>query len=118
MKAGHLRDKVMIQYKTGGRDENGYEQPETWVNYFDKPWSAKVVDSSVRDLLAAQAQQAQTRSTCRLRWCDQTANITSDMRLIFDGKVFAIDGPPQRDNVNGRIWCTLLISNGVEKHGG
>lgn len=108
----------MIQYKETGYDENGYEKEDIWINYFDKPWSARVVDSSVRDLLAAQAQQAQTRSTCRLRWCEQTANITTDMRLIFDRKVFVIDGPPQRDNVNGRIWCTLLISNGVERHGG
>jgi hypothetical protein len=37
------------------------------------------------------------------------------MRVVYDGKIYSITGEPLPDAENGKIYCTLMLSHGVEK---
>ncbi len=112
--AGELRHHVIIQhYVAGGRDEDGFEIEGSWQEY-KKLW-AKVEDYAVRDVLLAKAGQSETRARCRLRWSEGARQIDTTMRVIYEGDIYAIDGPPLRDNIGGKTYCTLMLSKGIEK---
>lgn len=109
--AQQLCHRVTIEkYVSGGRDKDGNDLPVTWVEY-KKLW-AKVTWLSVKDILVAQANDSETMARCKLRLCD---DIDTTMRVIYNGQVYAIDGPPMPDNENGQIYMTLMLSSGVEK---
>ena len=116
IEAGELCHRITIE-KLGleSRDEDGNFLPSAWVPISGKPLFAKVEYLSVRDVLTAQANNSETRARCKLRWSTLTKQVDTTMRLIFEGNIFSIDGPPQRDNINGKIYMTLMLSNGVEQ---
>ncbi len=113
MRSSDLRHRITIQKKTSGRDENGYDIGETWADHI-KLW-AKVSPLSAKDLLAAQAAQAQTVARMKIRY---RTDITTEMRVIHRGYIYAIDSPPLADNQSGLEYVTFLLSEGVEKFGG
>lgn len=110
-RAGELCHRIIIQkYLNAGRDGDGNPIPSTWVEH-KKLW-AKVTWLSVKDTLVAQANESQVVARCKLRKRD---DIDTAMRVIYDGQVYAIDGPPMPDAENGKIYMTLMLSSGVEK---
>ncbi|MHA3050204.1 phage head closure protein [Acinetobacter sp. ANC 4639] len=108
-RAGELCHRIKIQKFTQTYDENNYST-ETWVDHVTV-W-AKVEFLSVKDTLAAAAVQYATVARCKMR---KRSDIESADRLIFDGRIFSIDGPPMPDNENGKNYITLMLSGGVEK---
>lgn len=109
-RAGELCHRIKIQKFTKTYDEYNYPT-ETWVDY--KSLWAKVDFLSVKDTIAAAAAQQSTVARCKLRKRD---DIESADRIVFDGRVFSIDGPPMPDNENGKIYMTLMISGGLERY--
>lgn len=110
--AGELRHRITIQTKSIERDENGFES-QVWADY--KKLFARVTPLSAKDLIAAQAAQAQTVARMKIRY---RTDITTEMRVIHRGYIYAIDSPAQADNQSGLEYCTFLLSDGVEKFGG
>ena len=108
-RAGELCHRVKIQKFTKTYDDYNYAT-ETWEDHASL-W-AKVEFLSVKDTIAASAAQQSTVARCKIR---KRNDIESTDRLIFEGRVFSIDGPPMPDNENGKIYCTLMLSGGVEK---
>lgn len=110
-RAGELCHRITIEkLSLESRDEDGNFLPSAWVEY-KKLW-AKVTWSSVKDILTAQASNSETIARCKLR---KRNDITTGMRVIYDGIIYAIDGPPLPDAENGKIYMTLMLSNGVEQ---
>lgn len=102
--AGELCHRVTIQSKTVTYDENNYET-ETWSE-FKKLW-AKVEFLSVKDSINAKASGSQTTARLKLR---KRSDITTEMRVLWDGYTFQIVSPPKPDNVNGKIYMTLELA--------
>ena len=109
--AGDLRHRVTIQaYADGGRDEDGFPTPSTWTDYVQL-W-AKVTPLSSRDLIAAQAAQSEVVARMVIR---HRTDITTDMRVIYRGKIYAITSPGLDDNESGLVYTTYQLSGGVER---
>lgn len=102
--AGELCHRVTIQSKTVTYDENNYET-ETWAE-FKKLW-AKVEFLSVKDAINAKASGSLTTARLKLR---KRSDITTEMRVLWDGYTFQIVSPPKPDNVNGKIYMTLELA--------
>lgn len=102
--AGELCHRVTIQSKTVTYDENNYET-ETWSE-FKKLWG-KIDFLSVRDAINAKASGSQTTARLKLR---KRSDITTEMRVLWDGYTFQIVSPPKPDNVNGKIYMTLELA--------
>lgn len=112
--AGDLRHRVTIQaYADGGRDEDGFPMPSTWSDYVQL-W-AKVTPLSSRDLIAAQAAQSEVVARMVIR---HRTDITTDMRVIYRGKIYAITSPGLDDNESGLVYTTYQLSGGVERFKG
>ena len=110
-RAGELCHRIIIEkLSLESRDEDGNFLPSTWVEH-KKLW-AKVTWSSVKDVLTAKASNSETIARCKLRKRD---DIDTARRVIYDGTIYAIDGPPLPDAENGKIYMTLMLSNGVEQ---
>ncbi|MDD9320333.1 phage head closure protein [Acinetobacter lactucae] len=109
--AGELCHRVTIQRDEGSiKDDDGYEGPADWRDFLHL-W-AKVTPLSARDLIAAQGYQSQVVARLKIR---HRTDIDSSMRVIFQGIKYAIDGPALNDPETGNIYCTFLLSSGVEK---
>jgi len=102
--AGDLCHRVTIQSKTVTYDENNYET-ETWAE-FKKLW-AKVEFLSVKDAINAKASGSLTTARLKLR---KRSDITTEMRVLWDGYTFQIVSPPKPDNENGKIYMTLELA--------
>lgn len=109
--AGELCHRVIIQRNVNNeRDEYGHEQPADWQVFLNL-W-AKVSPLSAKDLFAAQAAQSQVIARLKIRY---RTDIDSSMRVVFRGETYAIDSPALNDDETGNIYCTFLLSKGVEK---
>ncbi len=112
--AGELSHRVIIQRNVNNeRDEYGHEQPANW-QVFLTLW-AKVSPLSAKDLFAAQAAQSKVIARLKIRY---RTDINSSMRVVFRGETYAIDSPALNDDDTGNIYCTFLLSKGVEKFKG
>ena len=112
--AGDLRHRVTIQaYADGGRDADGFPMPSAWTDY-TQLW-AKVTPLSSRDLIAAQAAQSEVVARMVIR---HRTDITTDMRVIYRGKIYAITSPGLDDNESGLVYTTYQLSGGVERFKG
>lgn len=109
--AGELRHRVAIQqYVEGTRDGDGFPLPSAWVDY-TKLW-AKVAPLSGKDLIAAQADQSEVSARMKIRYRE---DINTKMRVVWKGRIFAIHSQALDDNETGNIYCTFLLSGGVER---
>jgi len=102
--AGELCHRVTIQNKTTTYDEHNYET-ETWAE-FKKLW-AKIEFLSVKDSINAKASGSQTTARLKLR---KRSDITTEMRVLWDGYTLQIVSPPKPDNENGKIYMTLELA--------
>ncbi|MFU8927557.1 phage head closure protein [Acinetobacter puyangensis] len=110
MQAGELRHRITVQvYQSGGRDDDGFPIPAQWIDY-KKLWS-KITPLSAKDLITAQANQSEVTARMKIRY---RTDITTEMRVIWKGRVFAIQSQALDDNLTGNQYCTFLLSGGVE----
>ena len=103
---GKLRHRISILYKdTGARDADGYPVEE-WRELF-KTWASFEAISG-REYFAAAAVQAeqQVRFTMRYR-----AEITTDKRILFDGKEYDIKAVIDKDGRKEYLQVMAEIHN-------
>lgn len=113
IKAGELRHRVTVQVLQGGRDEDGFEIADGWVDY-TQLW-AKITPLSSRDLMTAQAQGAEVVARMVVR---HRTDLTTGMRIIHRGDVYHITSDGLHDNENGLIYTTYQLSKGIERSRG
>jgi SPP1 family predicted phage head-tail adaptor len=105
--AGDLRHSVVIQNLTVTQDPNTGEQINTWADYATV-W-ADMNYQSVREFVAANAEQSEVRGYCAIRYHD---DIDATMRVVHRGKYYGILGV-MADNESGLEHLTLALSEGV-----
>lgn len=111
VKAGQLRHRVIIEkYDAGGRDDDGFELPSQWSEYL-KLW-AKVTPLSSKDLIGAQGEQSEVTARMMVRY---NTDINTTMRVIWKGRIYAIDSDGLDDNEDGMTYTTFNLSGGVEQ---
>ena len=109
--ASELRHRVIIQqYIKGGRDDDGFELPSRWTQHL-KLW-AKITPLSTKDLLSAQAADSEVAARMKVRY---RTDIDTDMRVIWKGRIFAIDSQGLDDNETGMEHTTFNLSGGIEQ---
>jgi len=107
--AHRLRHRVTIERKTAGADAWG--QPvETW-EAFASNVPAEVKPLSVRELIAAQAEQAGVTTKITMR---HFSGVVPSMRISHEGVIYAIKGPPLQDPTMRRLM-TILCEAGIRE---
>lgn len=105
--SGDLRHFVLIQRKLVTQDPQTGEQIETWPD-FANVW-ADMNYQSVREFIAANAEQSEVRGYCAIRYRE---DIDATMRVVHRGKYYNILGV-MADNESGLEHLTLALSEGV-----
>jgi SPP1 family predicted phage head-tail adaptor len=106
--SGGLRHRVNIQSRTQAQDATTGEITTTWANLFTSV-PAKIEPLSVREFMAAQAEQSgiTTRITIRYR-----AGLSANMRLVHGSTIYNPEGfLPDKDS--GQEYLTIPCSTGV-----
>lgn len=111
--AGKLRHRITVQVLRSGRDEDGFEITDDWIDYVTL-W-AHIAPLSSRDLMAVQAQGSEViaRMTVRHR-----TDLTTEMRIIHRGEAYHITSTGLHDDQNGLIYTTYQLSKGIERSRG
>ncbi|MBO1529648.1 phage head closure protein [Psychrobacter sp. F1192] len=113
VKAGELRHRVTIQrYVSGGRDADGHLLDGEWTTH--KKVYAKVTPLSTKDLLTAQAAQSEITARMMVRYKTGTS-LDTTMRVIWQGRTYAIDSLGLPDNDTGVEYTTFNLSSGAEQ---
>lgn len=106
MQAGKLRHRVTIQAKTLAQDPVSGVLVESWLDVATV-W-ASVEPLSVRDLIAARANQSEMTARVMIRYRE----ILPTYRLVHRGRVFSlVDGLP--DTGSGLEYLTIPVAEGV-----
>ena len=107
MGAEALRHRITIQAKGEVIDANG----DVSVGWSD--FAANVPASWLagpgREYMAAEAIRAETVGRFEIRYLP---GVTAEMRILWDGAVYAIKAPPQVDPT-GRKEMTIMVGSGV-----
>lgn len=107
MNAGRLNKRITIQRRTPSRAPSG--QPvDKWTDH--KTLWAEVVCTDSRTATADGVVQHEGLYRFYIRW---TSGITAEMRILWDGRIFELTGPPA-DWKSNRIGLTLLARELVE----
>lgn len=109
-RASELCHRVRIEKLTSPRDDDGNILVPLWTTHVNL-W-AKVTWLSVKDTLVAKANNSEIVARCKIR---KRSDIDTTMRVVYDGKIYSITGEPLPDAENGKIYCTLMLSHGVQK---
>lgn len=116
MRASQLRQRITIQkLNANGRDENGMQTGEVWENYATV-W-ANVDDLSTRDIIADRAAQGTMQARAVIRYSRITCWIDTTYRVLFEGKLYRIDGDPTFDTGSRREYMTLNLAEGLKEWG-
>lgn len=111
--AGELKHRVTIQSRVnGGRDEDGYELPSEWIDY--KKAYAKITPLSTKDLLNAQAADSEITARMKVRY-RTGLDIDTTMRVVWKGRLYAIDSQGLDDSDSGLEYFTFALSGGIEQ---
>lgn len=102
-----LRHIVRFEEKRVVVDEDG-ERTESWVVVFPRVYAA-VEPLSVRDLMAAGAEQSEVSARIVVRW---RPGFHHGMRIVHGEEVYHIKGL-QRDPESGLEWLTIPVSLGL-----
>lgn len=98
LRAGELRDKVVIQQKTSGTDAWGAPLPEAWADYASL-W-ANIRFLSGTESIKAGADVSVVRASIRIRW---RQDVTAGMRVIAGAQTFDVEAVlygPRREYVD------------------
>lgn len=106
---GSLRHRITIQRFVPEKDELGQESESDgeWVDH-KQVWS-DIKTMQGREYFAAAAIQAESTTRFIIRYSD---SITSNMRIVYKGRVFEIVQPPINDD---ELYKTMTI---ITKEGG
>lgn len=112
MQAGRLRHRVVIQHLVTGSPQYtpSGELDQDWEDFITT-W-ASVEPLRGRELFAAQEHHAETEVRIRIRYRE---SIVPQMRVSFDGKIYAILSVIDQDHKHRELelMCsTGLIDNG------
>lgn len=111
MRAGKLRQTIIVQKRLESGD---VEYPEmTWIDHCTV--RADVQDLSTRDALQAQAIDVKLTARAVVRYSALTAGISYDMRVLFDGVYYQINGTPKRDLGDMRTYVTIELKEGLKE---
>lgn len=86
LRAGQLRDRVVIQRKTQGTDSWGAPLPEAWADYASL-WS-NIRFLSGTESIKAGADTSIVKASIRIRW---RTDITAGMRVVHGAQTFDIE---------------------------
>lgn len=111
MRIGKLRHRVRIERPDLTQDPNTGEMVNGWA-LVRVAW-ASIEPLSAREFIAAGAAQSQVSARITLR---HRGDITPDMRLVYRGKVYNIEGVLP-DPKSGLHYVTLPVSEGVTDGG-
>lgn len=108
---GKYRHRIAFQQQVETRDDNGgvVVTWETVQGLGAVP--AEVLTGPGRELVAANAQQAETVARINCRWFPE---LQSTWRILWDGKIYNIR-PPETDSTGRReyrIQCTDGLNDG------
>lgn len=84
MKSGRLRNRIIIQKQVSRKDELG-QQVNEWVEVCSV--RAEIRDLTGKEYQNSQAEQSQTDCKILIRYRN---DITTDMRVLFDGIYYDI----------------------------
>lgn len=108
LSAGKLRHRVDIQLPELVQDPVTGEAQKVWVTRWFKVF-AGIEYVSVKDMIAAQAQQSKVTARITIRY---RSGLSSDMRLIHNGTVFTPAGwLPDSDS--GMEYVVIPCSQGI-----
>jgi len=105
--SGSLEHRVQLQHRVNGQDPDTGAPIVTYVTYA-RPW-ADMHYQSVREFVAASAEQSEVRGYCRMYHRD---DIEPSDRIVFRGKWFGVLGI-MPDNESGIEHVTLPYTEGV-----
>lgn len=108
---GKYRHRVTIERKVTTRDPSDGSTVVNWMTFIANV-PAEVLTGAGRELVAANAEQAEITARINMRWFP---GLTSQMRILWDGMVFAIAAPPETDSTARREWrvrCSDGLNDG------
>ena len=108
LKSRRLRHRIAIQRSIEVQDPDTGEVTAGWFPYANR-W-AEYVPSSVREFIAAAANQSEVKGRFVVRY---DALIEPRMRVLYRGKAHAVLGVME-DPDSGLEYMTLAVSEGVE----
>lgn len=108
MEFAKLRHRITLQRRTAVQSPVTGAMEYTWNNLAEL-W-ANVVALSVRDFIAAQAENVKVTARVTIRYRE---DIQEKDRILFRGKIYSIEGVLP-DPVSGLEYLTLPCSEGVK----
>lgn len=111
MRAGKLRQVITIQERSEGGD---VEYPVVVWTDFCKV-HADVQELSTRDSIQAQSINVQLKARAVVRHSEKTSKISSDMRVLFRGVYYQINGDPKRDLGDMYTYITIELKEGLKE---
>lgn len=109
MRAGQLRQRVMLQRDGRHQDPDTGEIISGWSNLTDRPIPCSVEPVSGREFIAGQATQNEVTARILIRY---RAGITAAMRAVHRGVTYNIEAVLPDKN-SGREYLTLMVSGGL-----
>ena len=109
---GELRNRVAVQSRNQGQDAAG-GAVDTWSDLFSA--SARIDILSGRELLAAQAVNAEITAEIWMRWRPELRNPVEAARariVTHDGRIFSVLAAFDPENERHR-WLVCRCSEGV-----
>ncbi|KVL39793.1 head-tail adaptor protein [Burkholderia sp. MSMB1835] len=85
MKAGKLKERIVIERPSGEENENGEPLPGAWVVHA-RPW-ADVLFVNGKEHVVSGAVRGSTVASMRIRY---RAGIDEQMRVRYDGRLYDI----------------------------
>ena len=104
MKAGKLRQRIIIQKQTTIKSPSGAIKT-TWSDLYNVFCSFEPL--SVKDILTAQSNSSKITARIVIR---KRTGIDSSMRIIYKGKTYEIEGNPLEDAFTGNDYLTIMVS--------
>jgi SPP1 family predicted phage head-tail adaptor len=107
---GKYRHRIDVQRRVTVRAPDG-SNVLSWVPFVENV-PAEVLTGPGREYVASNKEQAEITARINMRWFP---GLTSQMRILWDGNIFAIAAPPETDSTARREWrvrCTDGVVDG------
>lgn len=109
---GHLNRRLTIQQRAATPDSFG-QQSTTWSDLMTV-WAC-IKPLAGRELVSAQAINAETTHEVTIRYSATAATITVAMRAVYQGRILGIVAPPidvETAHVTLRLLCSEALNLG------
>ena len=111
MRAGRLRQKVILQQPAGSQDAVG-ERTTTWSDIATVRASIEPIRAN--EQFAASQQQASITHKIQIRYSSDVSAIDGSWRVKFGTRIFTIDGPARNMGERDRT-LELLCTEGLRE---